>query len=201
MASKIPRWYYGHNTTDEYKMFKKAIKEGDMDTIKFVMDNGIKLGISEIRDVFFTNNIEIIKLILSYNPYFDHYILTHVFYDINDIECIDYVIKYLINNDISLYDIPKIKNTDRFSKGKKDLLHSIIFRQCITTELDILKNNLKDLNISRINGILINDIRSTIELCHLIKENLDFNINKYDNDSYELNTIENDFGSKLIFVD
>ena len=42
----------------------------------------------------------------------------------------------------------------------------------------------------KINGIPLSDIKSNDKFCTLIEKDLDFDINKYNKDSYELNTID-----------
>ena len=139
-----------------------------------------------------------VKLILSYDPYVSPNIIKNIFDLLDDTNIINVIINYLIKIDklnFSKSIINSLLKNESYSEEKKDIIKSLLFRQCINQDIDELKRRLRYLHVNIINNIPIDDIKSSIILCDLINKNLYFNIHKYDN-GYEM-----EINPRLKFID
>jgi len=195
MSEEIPSWYYEVKSNSA---FLDLVNNGDVEEVKSAIDNGQKITLEVINAAIDSNDINMVKLILSYDPYVSPNIIKNIFDLLDDTNIINVIINYLIKIDklnFSKSIINSLLKNESYSEEKKDIIKSLLFRQCINQDIDELKRRLRYLHVNIINNIPIDDIKSSIILCDLINKNLYFNIHKYDN-GYEM-----EINPRLKFID
>jgi hypothetical protein len=185
-----------------------AIIEEDIDEIKEAIKNNVKGDGKTLFYAIKTTNNDIIDLIMQYDTPVVSSVLAESIRYVNDSKILDKLIIYLkdkdrlnlkkrsMYTDFSIEDSVITEGREYFNRAfntsskekqeKKKIIFSLLFRNCLKTEVEELKNKLKKLRIKTINGKDINDILSQDELCELIQNEFDIQIDKYDDFNLEI---------------
>ena len=109
---------------------------------------------------------------------------------------INMLIEYLKNNNYLELDknfidsiISELNDPNNKNKETQKILYSLIFKSCIETEAEKLRQILKDLGVTTINNQELIDLDSE-ELCKLIESQYDINVVPKTNNSYELKFVD-----------
>jgi hypothetical protein len=109
---------------------------------------------------------------------------------------INMLIEYLKNNnylelDKSFIDsiISELNDSNNKNKETQKILYSLIFKSCVETEAEKLRQILKDLGVVTINNQELIDLDSE-ELCKLIESQYNINVVPKTNNSYELKFVD-----------
>jgi hypothetical protein len=206
----IPEYDPGLYDDEDYEKneLNRAIVSNNIDRIKKAIENNVKGDGRSLFLAIMSKNNDIIDLIMQYDTPVITSILAESIYYIDDPELLDKLIIYLkdkhrlnlkkrgLLNENAVEDHiikmgkqkfdPFYNPYSKEKEEKKKIILSLLFRNCLVTELEELKNKLIKLEIKTINNKDINSISSQKELCKLIQYQFDIQIDKYDDFNLEI---------------
>jgi hypothetical protein len=205
---KLHKSIAGHLEPDFYEIEKNklnlAIIKKDIKLVKEYIDNGILPDSKTLYYAINTENLDIIDLIMEQDIPIVTGVLAEAMRTVYNLDVLDKLIKYL--RDKKKLNVKKRRMYDEDSvedhiiqqarilmnkvyvkhPDREKIIFPLLFRNCLETEVEELKNKLKKLKIKTINGKDINDISSQDELCELIKNQFNIQIDKYDDFNLEI---------------
>jgi len=193
-------------STRDLGRFAGYVRRNDINNIRRMLNEGLNISKFIIVTTFKSFNIEIVRLILSYQPVLDKNTVIDLLKSIDNIDIINELLKYLFNYDSTKLDFTIDEITEiisdsesfyDYSQEKKDLLNSLIFKHCVDSQIEDLKDKLKLFNVVSINGVPIDNYnKSTKELCNIIKTKYKIDINKFD-DGYKIELAQGNFMTRI----